>query len=161
MNHKSIENPTKTIEIIIIIQENYFQITQIILDNNHLIIQFIEDDNQTKKTDEFSHKTDMVDQTVEKISIEITIQDQTDLSFRLIPVPIQILEIDFIQMIDLETLHIIELEIIPMIAIKTIQMIEILNIKIIDPAIILTTDQTIKNQKIITIKKDHATIHGT
>ena len=64
-------------------------------------------------------------------------------------------------MIDLETVHIIEIEIIPTIRIETIQMIEIINITIIDHASILTTDQTIKDQNIITIKIDHATIHRT
>ena len=74
-------------------------------------------------------------------------------------VPIQILEIEIIQIIDLEILHIIEIEIIPTIAIETIQMIEILDIKIIDRAIILTTDQTITDQNITTIKIDHAILH--
>ena len=64
-------------------------------------------------------------------------------------------------MIDLETVHKIEIEIIPTIGIETIQMIEIINIKIIDHAIILTTDQIIKDQNITTIKIDHATIHRT
>ena len=64
-------------------------------------------------------------------------------------------------MIDLETLHIIEIEIIPTIGIETIQMIEIIDIKIIDHAIILITVQTIKDQNILTIKIDHATIHRT
>ena len=77
------------------------------------------------------------------------------------PVPNQILEIDIIQMIDLETLHTIEIEIIPTIGIETIQIIEIIDIKIIDHAIILATDQTIKDQIIITIKIDHAKIHRT
>ena len=72
------------------------------------------------------------------------------------PVPIQYLEIDIIQTIGLETLHIIEIEIIQTIGIESIQMIEILDIKIIDHAIILTTDQTIIDQNITTIKKDHA-----
>ena len=40
-------------------------------------------------------------------------------------------------------------------------MIEIINIKKIDHAIILTTDQTIKDQSIKTIKIDHATIYRT
>ena len=40
-------------------------------------------------------------------------------------------------------------------------MIDIINIKIIDHEIILTTDQTIKDQIIITITKDHVTIHRT
>ena len=88
--------------IVIIVQKNHSQITQITLDNNHLIIRIIEDDHQTKEAHETSHKTDVVDQTVEIISIEINIQDQIqpDLNFCLIPVPIQILEIDFIQMTD-------------------------------------------------------------
>ena len=137
--------------------------SQTTLDNTHLIIRIIEDDHQTKEIHEISHKTDIVDQTVEIISIEITIQDQiqTDLNFRLLPVAIQILEIDIIQMIDLETLHIIEIEIFPTIGIETIEMIEIINIKIIDHPTILTTDQTIKDQNIIIIKIDHATIHIT
>ena len=62
-------------------------------------------------------------------------------------------------MIDLETLHIIEIENIPTIGIKKFQMIEIINVEIIDHAIILTTDQTIKDQNVITIKIVHATIH--
>ena len=72
-----------------------------------------------KKVHKIFRKTYIVDQTVKIISIEIINQDQiqTDLSFRLIPVPIQILEKDIIQMIDLETLHIIEMQIIPTIGI--------------------------------------------
>ena len=64
-------------------------------------------------------------------------------------------------MIDLEILHIIEIEIIPTIGIETIQMIENINIKMIDHAIILTTDQTTKDQNIKTTKINHATIHRT
>ena len=167
-NHKNIENqinhfistrkkmkiyPTKTF-IVKIVQENHFQITQITLENNHLIFPIIEADNQTKENPKISHKTDIRDQTVETISVEITIQDQiqTDLNFRLIPVRIQILEIKIIQMIDLETLHIIEIENILTIGIETIQMIEIIYIKILDHEIILTKDQTIKDQIIITMK---------
>ena len=177
INHKNVENqinhfistrkkmkiyPTKTF-IVIIIQENHFQITQITLDNNHLIFPIIDADNQTKENHEISHKTDIRDQTVGTISVEITIQDQiqTDLNFRLIPVRIQILEIEIIQMIDLETLHIIEIENIPTIGIETIQMIEIIYIKILDHEIILTKDQTTKDQIIITMKINHATIHRT
>ena len=62
-------------------------------------------------------------------------------------------------MIDLETFHIIEIVFIPTIGIETIQMIEIIKTKIIDHAIILTTDQTIKDKNMITIKIDHATIY--
>ena len=54
-------------------------------------------------------------------------------------------------MIDLETLRIIEKENIPTMRIEIIQMIKIINIKIEDHAIILTTDQTIKDQNLITI----------
>ena len=75
--------------------------------------------------------------------------------------PIKILETHFIQMIDLETLHIIEIETFPTIGIETIQSIGIINVKIIDHAIILTTDQTIKDQNIIIIKIDHERIHRT
>ena len=67
-------------------------------------------------------------------------------------------------MIDLTILHITETEIIPTIGIEgreTIQMIEIIHIKILDHANILTTDPTIKNQNIKTIKIDQATIHKT
>ena len=97
-----------------------------------------EDDHQTKENHKISHKTDIVDQTVEIFSIETTIHDQ-------------IQEIDVIQMINLETLCIIEKENIPTIRIEIIQMIEIINIKIKDHAIILTTDQTIKDQNRMTI----------
>ena len=108
-------------------------------------------------------QTDIVDQKVKIVNIEITIQDQTQISlnFRLMSALIQILEIKIIQIIDLETLHIIEIEIIPTIGIETIQMIEILDIKVTDQAIILTTDQTITDQNITTIKIDHAIIHRT
>ena len=54
-------------------------------------------------------------------------------------------------MIDLETLRIKEKENIPNIRTEIIQMIKIINIKIEDHAIILATDQTIKDQNIITI----------
>ena len=43
-----------------------------------------------QKSQEIFHKTDIVDQTVEIVKIEITIQDQiqTNLNFRLMPVPV-------------------------------------------------------------------------
>ena len=74
-------------------------------------------------------------------------------------VPIQILKKEIIQIIDPETLHTIEIEIIPTIGITTIQMIKIIDV--IDHVIILTTDQTITDQNITTIKIDHAIIHRT
>ena len=105
-----------------------------------------------------SHKTDIVDQTVEKINIETNIQEriQAELNFRLKPVPIHTLAIDTIPMIDQTTPHIIEIEFILAVEIETIQKIEIKDIKTIDHVIILTTDQTIKDQ---VIKIDHAVIH--
>ena len=156
INHKNIENqindfissrkkikiyPIKT-SIVKIVQENDSQITQVTLDNNHLIIRTTEDDQQTNEIHKNPHKTDIIDQTVEIISIEITIQDQiqTDLNFRLIPVPIQFLEIETIHMIYPEILHMIEIEITPTIDIESIHMIKIILIKIIDHAFILTTD---------------------
>ena len=145
------------------IQQKNLQITEITLDNNHSIIRTIEDDHQINKIHKISHKTDIVDQIVETVNIEITIQDQiqTNLNFCLMPVPIQILEIESNQIIDLETLHIKEIEIIPTIGIETIQMIEILDIKILDHANTPTTDQTIIDRNITTIKIDYAIIHRT
>ena len=52
----------------------------------------------------------------------------------------------------------IEIEITPT---ETIQLVENISFKIIDRAVILTTDRTIKDQNIITIKIDHATVHKT
>ena len=125
--------------IVIIVQENHFQTFQITLDNNQLIIQHIEEDHQIKQILETSQKTDIVDQIVVIIIFEITIQDQiqTNLNFRLMPVPIQILEIEIIQTVDLETFYTIETEIILMIGTETVQMIKILDIKMTDHAITL------------------------
>ena len=144
--------------MLIKVQENHFQITPITLDNNHPIMRITEDDHHTKETHEISHKTDVVDHTLEIVNIEITIRNQfqTKLNFRLIPVPIPILEIEIIQIIDLDTLHTIDIENIPTIGIETIQTIKTLDLKIIDHAIFLTTDI-----KIVIIKIDHATVHRT
>ena len=143
--------------IVIIVQENHFQTFQITLDNNQFIIQIIEEDHQIKQSLEISQKTDIVDQIVVIIIIEITIQDQiqTNLNFRLMPVPIQILEIEIIQTVDLETLHTIETEIIPMIGIETVQMIEILDIKITDHSITQTTDSESDTESTISINMIH------
>ena len=64
-----------------------------------------EEDHQTKQIHGISHKTDIVDQIVEIISIERTIhvQVQTDQIIRLKPVPIHTLGIGTIPMIDQET----------------------------------------------------------
>ena len=144
--------------MVIIIQENHFQITLITLDSTHPRIQIIENDHHTKEIHEISLKTGIVDHIVKIVNIEIIIQDQiqTNLNFQLIPVPIQILGIEIIQTIDLETFRTIDIEIIPTIGLETIQTTKTLDIKIIDHAIILTTDQNI-----IVIKIDHATINRT
>ena len=52
--------PTKTFTVIIV-QENHFRITQIILNNNNLKFKIIEDDHQLKEIHKISHKTDVVD----------------------------------------------------------------------------------------------------
>ena len=59
------------------------QITQITPDNNHPIIQIMEDNHHTKEIHEISRQTGIVDHIVEIVSIEITIQDQiqTNLNF--------------------------------------------------------------------------------
>ena len=168
MNHKNVENPTnlfinsrKKIKIYptktfiaIIVQEHSFQTTPTTLDNNHPIIQSIEDNHQTKEIYRISHKIGIVDQIVKLVKIQITIQDQIQINTALTTDLIQILEIEIIQIIDLETLHTIDLEILRTNGIGTIQTIEFLVIKIIDHAIIQTTDQNI-----IIIKIDHAIIH--
>ena len=94
----------KTFTVIIAL-ENQFQIAQIIQEINLLITLTSEVDHQIKETHEVPHKTDIVDQTVETLNIEIIIHDQSqiDRTIRLIPVPIHILGIDTIQMIDQET----------------------------------------------------------
>ena len=137
---------TKTSRAIIVL-ENYFQIIQIILEINHLITQTTDDNQRSKKIHIISHKTVIVDQIIEIISTEITIQDriEADQNFCLKPNPIHSLGIDTIPMIDQETLHIIEIEIIPTIGKQFIQMIETKGIKTKDHVINLTTDQIIKN----------------
>ena len=103
-----------------------------------------------------SHKTDIVYLIVDIVHIKLTIQDQiqTNQNFRLMPDPIQNLEIEIIPIIDPETLHTIDIEIIPTIGIETLQTIETIDIKKIDHAIIL-----IIYQNIVILKIDHAIIH--
>ena len=131
-----------------IVLENHFQLIQIILEVNQLIIQTTEDNHQTKEIHVISHKIDIVDQIVEITSMETSIQDriQADRSFRVKPVPIHTLGIDTFPMIDQENLRTIEIKIIPKIGIETIQMIEIKDFKTIDHVIFLTTDKIIKDQ---------------
>ena len=107
-----------------------------------------------------SHKIDIVDQIAKIISIEITIRDQiqTKQNF-LIPVLIQILEIDTIQTIDHETHHTIETETIQTKGIEAIPIIKINVTKTIDQETILATAPIINKQITITITIDHEIIH--
>ena len=95
------------------------------MDNNHPIIRIIEEDHHSRN---FRKITIHI---VEIVNIKITIQDQieTNLNFRLMPVPIQILEKEIIRLIDLKTLQTIDLEKISTIGIETNQIIETLDIK--------------------------------
>ena len=58
-----------------IVQENPFQIAPTTLDNNHPIIQIIEDDHHTKEIHRISHKKGIVDHIVEIVNIKIINQD--------------------------------------------------------------------------------------
>ena len=160
MNHKSIENqinhfitswkkikiyPTKTF-IVKIIPKNHFQITtQIILDTNHFIIQTAEDDHQTKRNNQYRNNYSRSNSGQSELSFDTSSHSHSknrhysnDRSRN-------------------STYK--RIEIIPTIGTETIQMIEIKNIKTIDHVIILTTDHTIKDHVITTIKMNHAIIH--
>ena len=124
--------------------------------HNHLTDLLNEDDLQIE-IHETPHKIDTIDQTVEVINIETTTQDQilNQLNVCLMPVPVQILEIEIIR---IETLHLIDKEIIQTIETKIIQMIEI-NIETTDQEIIQITDQTTKDQTITIIVLHLVTFH--
>ena len=68
--------PIKIITVIIAL-ENHFQTAQIVQEINHLIILTTEVDHQTKGIHKIPHKTDIVDNTIEILNIEIIIHDQT------------------------------------------------------------------------------------
>ena len=93
--------------MVIIGQINQFQITPIALVDNHPITRNIEDDHHAKEIHETSHKTDIVYHIVEIVNTEIIIQDQnqTNLNFRLMQVPIQTLEIETLQISILKLSH--------------------------------------------------------
>ena len=82
--------PTK-IYIVIIVQENHFQVTQITQEINHHITQVIELDRPNEKIHEISHKIDIADR-ITKITIHDRIQTQQNLFLH--PVPIQTQGID-------------------------------------------------------------------
>ena len=122
------------------------------LDNHHLTEITIAEDRQIKGIHKISHEIDIVDQTVKRNNIEITIQDQTQtkittqITLRIVHT--QTPEKDIIRTTVLENPHTKETE--------TTQTIGIDNIQITDHETIQTIDQTIT---IITI--DHVTILKT
>ena len=151
--------PNKTFTVIIVL-ENHFQTVQNIQKINHLITLSTEADHQTKEIHVNSHKTDIVDQIVEIISIKKSIHDQAqkDQIILLIPVSIHILEIE-IPMMDQEFHHTKDREIIPTIGIEATQIIEINDIKTIDHEIFQTTDQNIKDLTTTIIRVGHEITH--
>ena len=145
----------------IMVLENHFQTVRRIPDTNHLITLITEADHQNKEIHKNSHNTDIVDQIVEIISIELTIHDQTptDQNIRLIPVPIHTLGIDTNPMIDQEIQRTIDIENIPTIGIEATQIVEIYDIKTINREITQTIDHIIKDVTRTIIKIDHETTH--
>ena len=65
--------PNKNIYIVIIVQENHFQVTQITQETNHHITQVIEIDRPNKEIHEISYKIDIADRIakITKITIHI------------------------------------------------------------------------------------------
>ena len=102
----------KTIKIYIVIkvQENHFQATQITQEINHHISQVIEVDRPNEEIHGISHKIDITDRIAEITKITIHDQTQTQQNLFLHPVPIQTQGIDTIPIIDLETHHTTETE---------------------------------------------------
>ena len=145
----------------IIVLENHFQTVQIVQEINHLTTLITEADHRNKEIHVISHNTDIVDQKVEILSIEITIHDQTrtDQIVRLIPVPIHTLGIDTIQMIDQEIHRTIDKGVILTIGKEVTQIIEINDIKTIDHEIIQSTVQITKDLTTTIIKIDHEITH--
>ena len=146
------------IYIVITVQENHFQATQITQEINHHITQIIEVDHPNEEIHEISHKIDITDQ-IAKMT-EITIHDRIPIQQNLFlnPVPNQTQGIDTIPIINHETHHTTEIETIHIIEIEVIQTIEIRITQTIDQGIIHIIDQIITDQMII-IKTDHKIIH--
>ena len=155
---KKDQNLPKKIYIVITVQENNFQATQITQEINHHITEVIEVDHPNEVIHEISHKIDIIDQ-IAKIT-KITIHDQIPIQHNLFldPIPNQTQGIDTIPIINHETHHIIEIETIQIIEIEVIRTTEIRITRTVDQEITHITDQTITDQTII-IKTDHETIH--
>ena len=124
------------------------------LDNNYATDITIVEDLQIKKIHKISHKTDIIDQTVKTIDIELIIQDQIQviatIRTSLKTIPVQTLVIDTIQTIDPETPHTVETEFI--------RNIETDSFKTTDHETIQTIDQTIIDQTLIIITIDLVTL---
>ena len=150
--------PNKNIYIVIIVQENHFQVVQIIQEINHHITPVIEVDRPNEEIHEISHKIDIADRIAKITKITIPGRIQTQQSLFLHPVPIQTQGIDTIPIIDHETHHLTEIETIHIIEIEVILTIEIRIIQTTDQGTVHKKDRIITNQ-IITIKTDHEIIH--
>ena len=134
---KDQNSPNKTFTVTIN-QENQSLITIIPLDNNHLTEITIAVDLQIKEIHEISHKIDIVDQTVETINIEITIQDQNQTEV----ITQNTTEIVQIQTPELDIIRTIVLEILHLTVTETTKTIGIDNFQITDHETIQTKDQT-------------------
>ena len=149
--------PTK-IYIVIIVQENHFQATQITQEISHHITQVIEVDHPNEEIHEIFHKIDKTDRIVKKTKINIPDRIQTQQNLFLHPVPIQTQGIGTIPIIDHETHHITEIETVHTVEIEVILTIEIRTIQTTDHGIVHIIDRIITDQ-MITIKTDHELIH--
>ena len=155
---KKTKNYQTKIFVVIIIQENHSQATQITQEINHHITQVIEVDHLNEEIHGISHKKDITERIAKITKITIHDRIQTQQSLFLDPVPNQTQGIDTIPIIDHETHHIIEIETIHIIEIEVIQTIEIRIIQTIDQGLSHLIDQNITDQMIF-IKTDHEIIH--
>ena len=144
--------------MVIIVQENHFQVTQLIQEINHHITPVIEVDRPNEEIHEISHKIDIVDRIAKITKITVHDRIQTQQNLFLHPVPIQTQGIDTTPIIDHETHHTTEIETIQTVGIEVILTIEIRTIQTTDQGIIHIIGQIITDQ-MITIKTDHEITH--
>ena len=155
---QNLPNKNIYIYIVIIVQENHFQVIQIIQEINHHITPVIEVDHPNEEIHEISHKIDITVR-IAKIT-KITNHDQIPIQHNLFldPVPNQTKGIYTIPIINHDTHHTTELETIHTVEIEVIRTIEIKTIQATDQGTIHIIDRTITDQ-MITIKTDHKIIH--
>ena len=149
--------PTK-IYIVLIVQENHFQATQITQEINHHITPVLEVDRPNEEIHEISHKIDIADRIAKITKKTITDRIQTQQNLLLHPVRIQTQGIDTISIKDHETHHTTEIETIHTIEIEVIRIIEIRITQTINQGIIQILDRIITDH-MITIKTDREIIH--